>query len=118
MNETLTSLDALRFWYAVLHRSLHDIPYDLSQRQLAILLHVYMMPPQHTVRRLSAELSISKPAICRALDTLSRLDLVKRKKDDKDRRNVFIQRTIAGSVFLRDFGDVISQEYNPTTEAA
>ena len=117
MSETLTSLDALRFWYSVLHRSLHDIPYDLSQRQLTILLHVYMMPPQHTVRGLSSELGISKPAVCRAIDALSRLDLVKRKKDEKDRRNVFIQRTIAGSVFLRDFGDVISQEYNPAASA-
>jgi DNA-binding MarR family transcriptional regulator len=112
MTETLSSLDALRFWYAVLHRSLVDMPHDLSHRQLTVLLHIYMMPPQHTVRGLSQELGISKPAICRAIDTLSRLDLVKRKKDPEDRRNVFIQRTIAGSVFLRDFGDVISQEYS------
>ena len=117
MKPTITSQDVLKFWYQVIARSLRELPYDLSQRQIGVLLSVYMSPPPHTVRSLSERLGISKPAICRALDTLSTLDLVRRKKDEEDRRNVFIQRTVNGSVFLRDFADIISEETkNPTPE--
>ena len=110
MNETTDTQDALKLWQRVITRSLRELPYDLSQRQIGVLLTVYMAPPPHTIRSLSDVLQVSKPAICRAVDTLSTLDLVRRKKDETDRRNVFLQRTINGSVFLRDFADVIVQE--------
>ena len=110
MNETTDTQDALKLWQRVITRSLRELPYDLSQRQIGVLLTVYMAPPPHTIRSLSDVLQVSKPAICRAVDTLSALDLVRRKKDETDRRNVFLQRTINGSVFLRDFADVIVQE--------
>lgn len=97
-------------------RSMRELPHDLSTRQMAIMLTVYLMPPQHTVRSLSEYLGISKPAICRALDALSRMDLIRRKKDDDDRRNVFIQRTITGSVFLRDAADIMAKEMNASEE--
>jgi len=97
-------------WQRVVTRSLRELPYDLSQRQLGVLLRVYMTAPPHTIRSLSEILNISKPAICRAVDALSVMDLIRRKKDDTDRRNIFLQRTINGSVFLRDFGDLIAQE--------
>lgn len=110
MNETMNTQDALKLWQRVVGRSLRELPADLSQRQTAVLLTVYMAPPPHTIRSLSEQLSISKPAICRAIDALSTLDLVRRKKDENDRRNVFLQRTVNGSVFLRDFADIIVQE--------
>ncbi len=101
--------DALNLWHQVTTRSLRELPYDLSQRQLGVLLTVYMSPPPHTIRSLAEQLNISKPAICRAVDALSLLDLLRRKKDEENRRNVFLQRTINGSVFLRDFADIIVQ---------
>lgn len=104
---------ALHLWQRVVSRSLRELPYDLSQRQTAVLLSIYMTPPPHTIRSLSEQLQVSKPAICRAVDTLSSLDLVRRKKDEDDRRNVFLQRTINGSVFLRDFADIIVQATRP-----
>jgi DNA-binding MarR family transcriptional regulator len=110
MSETINTHNALKHWQRVITRSLRELPYDLSQRQLGVLLTVYMSPPPHTIRSLSELLNVSKPAICRAVDALSALDLIRRKKDDDDRRNVFLQRTINGSVFLRDFADVIVQE--------
>jgi DNA-binding MarR family transcriptional regulator len=94
----------------VVTRSLRELPYDLSQRQIGVLLTVYMSPPPHTIRSLAEQLNVSKPAVCRAVDTLSALELLRRKKDEEDRRNVFLQRTINGSVFLRDFADLIVQE--------
>jgi DNA-binding MarR family transcriptional regulator len=110
MVNPITSQDALKLWHQVITRSLRELPYDLSQRQIGVLLSVYMSPPPHTVRNLAERLTISKPAICRALDALSTLDLIRRKKDEEDRRNVYIQRTINGSVFLRDFADIIAEE--------
>lgn len=68
---------------------------------------VYLDPPPHTVRGLAAALGVSKPAITRALDTLGGLDLLKRARDDADRRNVLVQRTAKGSTFVHDFADLI-----------
>lgn len=109
----MTTIEALNLWHRVTVQALRQLPYDLSQRQTAVLLAVYMTPPPHTIKSLSDSLSVSKPAICRAVDALSQLDLLRRKKDEEDRRNVFLQRTINGSVFLRDFADLIVKETNP-----
>lgn len=110
MTENLDTQHALKLWQRVITRSLRELPYDLSQRQIGVLLTVYMAPGPHTIRSLAELLNVSKPAICRAVDTLCALDLIRRKKDEEDRRNVFLQRTVNGSVFLRDFADVIVQE--------
>ena len=114
----MTTNDALSLWQRVVSSSLKELPYDLSQRQIAILLSVYMTPPPHTIRSLSSTLGVSKPAVCRAIDTLSIHDLLRRKKDEEDRRNVILQRTVNGSVFLRDFADVIVRESSAMPEMA
>ena len=82
-----------------------DFP-ELTPRQFAILLEVYLTPQPHTVRGLAATLAISKPAVTRAIDRLSSLKFLRRKPDEADRRSVFILRTVQGSVFLREFGDL------------
>lgn len=107
---TLSTLESLRFWHRVTVRSMKELQQDLSARQVGILLHIYLHNRQHTIKSISEQLNISKAAVCRAVDALSALNLLKRKKDEQDRRNVFIQRTIQGSVFLSDFADVIAQE--------
>jgi DNA-binding MarR family transcriptional regulator len=80
---------------------------DLTARQLAVLLSVYVTPPPHTVRGLAAHLHITKPAITRALDRLSQWDLVKRKRDETNKRSVLVQRTVRGSVYLTELGETI-----------
>jgi DNA-binding MarR family transcriptional regulator len=75
---------------------------DLTARQLGVFLTCYLTPEAQTVRGLAAELSVSKPAITRALDRLSEFDLVRRKTDPLDRRSVLVQRTATGMVFLRE----------------
>ena len=110
MAKPINTAEALHLWQRVVARSLRELPYDLSQRQIGVLLTTYMTPPPHTIRSLAMQLNISKPAICRAVDALSAVDLIRRKKDEVDRRNVFLQRTINGSVFLRDFADIIVTE--------
>ena len=80
---------------------------DLSARQMALLLTVYLTEPPHTVRGIAKTLNVSKPAITRALDQLTSLKLIRRQKDEADRRNVLIKRTEQGFVFLWKFSEVI-----------
>ena len=102
-------VQALALWQNVVLETVRREGPDLSSRQLAILLTVYLTPPPHTVRGLAGSLNVSKPAITRALDTLGELDLLKRKRDETDRRNVLVQRTVNGAVYLRDFGDLVAE---------
>ena len=107
MGIELNDIQALDLWRrAVVTGVKRDAP-DLSARQMALLLTVYLSPPPHTVRGLAEALKVSKPAITRALDRLSELQLLRRKVDAEDRRSVLVQRTVRGSVFLREFGELI-----------
>jgi DNA-binding MarR family transcriptional regulator len=108
MGLELKPVQALALWQNVVVETVRRDGPDLSARQLAILLTVYLTPPPHTVRGLASSLGVSKPAITRALDTLGQLDLLKRKRDEVDRRNVLVQRTVKGSVYLRDFADLVT----------
>lgn len=80
---------------------------DLTTRQMAILLTIYLEPPPHTVRGLAAKLGVTKPVITRALDTMGALDLVSRHRDDSDRRNVLVKRTVAGALHVERLGDLV-----------
>ncbi len=107
-NAPLSMREALLLWRDIVVRGLQNNVYDLSTRQTGILLTVYLSPPPHTVKTLSDTLLISKPAVCRAVDMLARLGLVKRKRDEQDNRIVHIQRTVKGSVYLSEFAEIIN----------
>ena len=107
MSVDLKAVQALDLWRGAIVESVRRDAPDLSARQMALVLTVYLTSPPHTVRGLATALNISKPAITRALDRLSAYGLIRRKVDDTDRRSVLIQRTVKGSVFLREFGDII-----------
>ncbi|MFC4626424.1 MarR family winged helix-turn-helix transcriptional regulator [Daeguia caeni] len=83
---------------------------DLTTRQKAILLTIYLEPPPHTIRGLAAKLNVTKPVITRALDTMGALDLVTRHRDEKDRRNVLVKRTVAGALYVERLGDLVIAE--------
>lgn len=101
------TIRALSFWHGVTATALQKMPLDLSARQTAVLLNIYLMPSPHSIKSLSEELIISKPAVCRAIDALEAAKLVKRSRDKQDKRNVMIQRTVKGSVYLSEFADII-----------
>lgn len=103
-----TMREALMLWRDIVVRGLQNNAYDLSTRQTGILLTVYLTPGLHSVKNLSDTLLISKPAVCRAVDTLVRLGLVRRKRDENDGRIVHIQRTVKGSVYLSEFAEIIN----------
>lgn len=105
----LSSSQALKLLHDVNFTLVNDDRPDLTLRQLCILLAVYLDPPPHTVRGLAAKLGVAKPVISRALDTMAGLDLVTRRRDEVDRRNVLVQRTVAGALYLENLGDVLSR---------
>jgi DNA-binding MarR family transcriptional regulator len=80
---------------------------DLTNRQMALLLLVYLTPGPHTVRGLAQSLGVSKPVVTRALNTLGALGYLRRERDEADRRNIFIAPTDTGADFLEDFGGLI-----------
>ena len=98
---------SLELWRHALVASVRAETPDLSARQMALMLSVYLGDGPHTVRGLAQALRISKPAVSRALDRLGELNYVRRARDDLDRRNVLVQRTSNGGEFLTEFSRLI-----------
>ena len=106
-NSILTSI--LSNWRDVLADSVRSDGPDLSMRQWAILLTVYLNSGPHTVRALARELGVPKPAISRALDALSILGFVRRVRDETDRRIVLVQKTPEGSIYIDEFARLVGE---------
>jgi DNA-binding MarR family transcriptional regulator len=100
---------SLELWRHALVASVRGEAPDLSARQMALMLSVYLGDGPHTVRGLAQTLHISKPAVSRALDRLGELGYVRRERDDLDRRNVLVQRTATGAEFLTSFSALIDE---------
>lgn len=99
----------LTSWRDVMADAVRGDAPDLSLRQWAILLTVYLNPGPHTVRGLSRDLNVPKPAISRALDALSILGYVRRVRDDEDRRIVLVQKTSEGAIYVDDFARIVEE---------
>ena len=91
---------------------------DLTNRQMALLLFVYLTPGPHTVRGLARVLNVSKPVVTRALNRLGALGYLRRQRDDSDKRNIFVARTSEGAVFLEEFGPFIGASREPVARRA
>ncbi|MEN5247558.1 MarR family winged helix-turn-helix transcriptional regulator [Brucella pseudintermedia] len=103
----LKPLQALTLLRTLSLEQVRDEMPDLTTRQAAILLTIYLEPSPHTVRGLAAKLNVTKPVITRALDTMGALELVSRHRDEKDRRNVLVKRTVAGALYVERLGDLV-----------
>lgn len=108
MVSQLSTAQALNLWHRVGLAQVQDDEPDLSLRQITILLTIYLESPPHTVRALAGKLDVSKPVITRALDAMGKLGLVTRRRDQEDLRNVLIQRTVGGALFLERLADLVS----------
>jgi DNA-binding MarR family transcriptional regulator len=53
---------------------------------------------------------VTKPVITRALDTMGEMGLVDRVRDERDRRNVVIKRTVGGALYLEKLGDRVREQ--------
>jgi DNA-binding MarR family transcriptional regulator len=83
---------------------------DFTHRQLAILLTVYLERPPHTVRGLAQKLAVTKPVITRALDAMGKQAIIARRRDENDKRNVIIQRTVKGALYVEKLGDMVARK--------
>lgn len=95
--------NALTGWMRALIGYVRSGDPDLTNRQMALLMLVYLTPGPHTVRGLARILGVSKPVVTRALNTLGTLGYLRRERDQDDRRNVFVVRTPNGADFLEGF---------------
>lgn len=83
---------------------------DLTNRQMALLLIVYLEVGPHTVRGLARGLNVSKPVVTRALNRLGSLGYLRRERDDSDKRNIYVARTVEGANFLEEFGQFLGSK--------
>lgn len=104
---------ALRSWMQTLIRYVRSGQPDLTNRQMALMMLVYLTPGPHTVRGLAHVLGVSKPVITRALNTLGSLGYLRRVRDEADRRNVFVAKTDSGQDFLDSFERNLEQDGTP-----
>ncbi len=103
----MTQRQALNMWRRALTEYVKGEESDMTARQQAVLMTVALTAGPHTVRGLSEQLNIAKPAVTRAIDVLSRAGYVTRAPDPKDARSVFINRTVEGTAWLNSFAGLI-----------
>ncbi|MEM1390483.1 MAG: MarR family transcriptional regulator [Pseudomonadota bacterium] len=103
----MTQRQVLEMWRKALTAYVRSDENDMTARQQAVLMTVALTPGPHTVRGLSAQLNIAKPAVTRALDVLERNQLIKRTPDQSDLRSIHVERTLEGTAWLRHFGSLI-----------
>lgn len=99
--------NGLQSWMRTLLSYVRSGDPDLTNRQMALLLLVYLKPGPHTVRGLAKALNVSKPVVTRALNRLGALGYLRRQRDDADRRNIFVAPTREGADFLEHFKSLI-----------
>lgn len=109
VNTNMSGAVSLSIWRDVTADVVRDDGPDLSLRQWAIILTVYLNPGPHTVRGLARDLNVPKPAISRALDALSILGFVRRVRDEGDKRIVLVHKTPEGSLYLDKFSRIIEE---------
>ncbi len=105
--------EPLEAWMSTLIDYVQSARPDLTNRQMALLMVVYLLPGPHTVRGLAARLRVSKPVVTRALNTLGSLGYLRRQKDESDLRNIFIEQTPQGLAFLEEFAELIERTEGP-----
>jgi DNA-binding MarR family transcriptional regulator len=92
--------ESLSAWMRALIAYVRSGEPDLTNRQMALLMLVYLTPGPHTVRGLAKVLGVSKPVVTRALNTLGALGYLRREREQDERRNVIVVRTKDGAEFL------------------
>lgn len=108
----------LSSWMGTLINYVRSGEPDLTNRQMALLMLVYLTPGPHTVRGIAAALSVSKPVVTRALNTLGSLGYLRRERDQADRRNIFVVHTKDGTQFLDNFKRYLRAGDGPSNRSA
>ena len=80
---------------------------DITVRQFLVLLSLVSKP--RTVRDISNEVRLTKPAVSRAADWLDAIGFAKRIKDPNDRRSVLVVLLPKGKRFLEQLETISRQ---------
>lgn len=107
----MTRKNSLALWHGVTVKSVVNNTPDLSFRQLAVLMTVYLDDNPQTVRSLAKTLCVTKAVITRAVDKLVKHGYVKRAPDLRDKRSIILTRTPSGIHYLSSFADIIQSEF-------
>lgn len=94
-------------WYQIIAATLVQMPHDLSMRQWLILSHVYFLEGEHSIKNLAYVFDLPKASVSRAVSSLVRYGLLKRRKSETDGRNIYLQRTLKGINFMNQFNDIL-----------
>ena len=108
--EKVSRKESLAFWHRVTLAMVRSDTQDLSARQMAMLMTIYLEDGLHTVRSLAKHLGVTKAAISRATDSLCKMGYIERKPDYRDKRSVVLARTSMGIHYLSEFADIIQSE--------
>jgi DNA-binding MarR family transcriptional regulator len=100
---------ALSLWLDVTSQAVKAKGPDLTARQTAMMLTIYLETGPHTVRGLAKKLGVGKPVIVRAIDALGDAGMLVRVPDPHDRRNIFIEGTEIGASQLADYARGIAR---------
>lgn len=75
---------------------------NISVRMLRILLHIHLGGKVTNLRSIATEMQMPPPSLCRSLDMLGTMHLVKRIRDDNDRRVMSIHLTEEGLAYVKE----------------
>lgn len=81
----------------------------LSVRQLAVLTTVHTYNKSHTIRSLSKELQVQKPAISRAVTSLCKMGFLHTVQDKNDKRSIIVLPNMKGKRFMHDVAVELSK---------
>lgn len=118
MDRRIKDRTLLQHWMGALLNYVRSGQPDLTNRQLTVMLVVYLDAGPHTVRGLAETLGVSKPVITRALNRLGTLGYLRRQRDEQDRRSVFVAITAKGVRFLESFAGILAESGQRTAAAA
>jgi DNA-binding MarR family transcriptional regulator len=82
---------------------------DFTARQLAIFLACYLATNPLPAGALATKLRVSKPVVSKALDRLTKFNLIRRQHNPLDRRIVLIHPTREGFGLLQKIGEIMEE---------
>ena len=80
---------------------------DLTARQMAVLLASFLHREPQTIRGLATILNVPRPSVTRTVDRLEELNLLKRRRDRRDRRSVLVQRHAQGQDYFTGLKSIL-----------
>ena len=109
-------IDPIPSFEIMVLRMVRDEAPDLTMRQMAVML-ICACETDHKkryIKTLALELKVCRPAITRVADALLKHGYAVRRRDEADTRNVFLQLTEAGNLYVKKLGGMLEDAQGMT----